>query len=88
MIDFDFGNIYCVRLCQPLRLLIFYKTISNSIHYHQVLDARGSCDNSQLVSCGMDKTVIVWDVSTGSALRKYRWGVVLNLGNFDNPLRV
>ena len=21
----------------------------------------------------MDKTVIVWDVSTGSALRKYRW---------------
>ena len=26
----------------------------------------------QIVSCGMDKTVIVWDVGTGAALRKYR----------------
>jgi mitogen-activated protein kinase organizer 1 len=41
-------------------------------HGYEVLDARASCDNGQLVSCGMDKTVIVWDVSTGSALRKYR----------------
>lgn len=37
-----------------------------------MLDGRGSCDNAQLVSCGMDKTVIVWDVSSGLAQRKYR----------------
>jgi WD40 repeat protein len=41
-------------------------------HGQDVLDVRGSCDNSQLVSCGKDKLVVVWDVSSGSALRKYR----------------
>ena len=41
-------------------------------HGQDVLDVRGSCDNSQLVSCGKDKLVVVWDVSTGSPLRKYR----------------
>ncbi|CAB4060415.1 SAMD8 [Lepeophtheirus salmonis] len=41
-------------------------------HGYEVLDARGSCDNSQIASCGMDKTVILWDVSIGTALRKWR----------------
>jgi mitogen-activated protein kinase organizer 1 len=27
---------------------------------------------SHIVSCGMDKTIILWDVSTGQSLRKYR----------------
>ena len=27
---------------------------------------------SHIVSCGMDKTVILWDVATGQAVRKYR----------------
>merc|ERR1719233_1272918 len=41
-------------------------------HGYEVLDARGSCDNSQLVSCSMDKTVVLWDVSSGNWSRKWR----------------
>ena len=38
----------------------------------QVLDVRGSCDNSQIVSCSMDKTVMLWDVTSGNWTRKWR----------------
>ncbi|NXK15776.1 WDR83 protein, partial [Herpetotheres cachinnans] len=31
-----------------------------------------SFDNSQLCSCGADKTVVLWDVATGQVVRKYR----------------
>jgi len=41
-------------------------------HGYEVLDARASCDSSQLCSCGMDKSVIGWDVASGKTLRKYR----------------
>lgn len=37
-----------------------------------MLDAAGSCDSSQIVSCSSDKSVIVWDVSTGQPLRRLR----------------
>lgn len=30
------------------------------------------CFNSQIVSCGADKTVIIWDVSSGTPLRRLR----------------
>ena len=38
-------------------------------HGNEVLDARGSCDNGQIVSCGLDKAVILWDVGSGKVLR-------------------
>ena len=38
----------------------------------QVLDCQGSCDNSQLVSCSMDKSVVLWDVTSGNFSRKWR----------------
>jgi len=41
-------------------------------HGYEVLDAKGSCDNSQLVSCSMDKTIVLWDVSSGNWSRKWR----------------
>ena len=41
-------------------------------HGDEVLDAKSSCDNSQIVSCGLDKTVILWDVSTGLPQKKWR----------------
>lgn len=31
-----------------------------------------SFDNSQLCSCGSDKTVVLWDVATGQVIRKFR----------------
>lgn len=41
-------------------------------HGFEVLDAVGSCDNSQIASCGSDKTVVLWDVSSGQWARKWR----------------
>nr|CAD7269926.1 unnamed protein product [Timema shepardi] len=41
-------------------------------HGDEVLDARGSCDNSQIVSAGADKSVIIWDVITGQPVRRLR----------------
>ncbi len=41
-------------------------------HGYEVMEARGSCDNSLIISCSMDKTVIVWDVSTGVPQKKLR----------------
>lgn len=32
----------------------------------------GSCDSSQIISCSGDKSVILWDVSTGQSLRRLR----------------
>ena len=43
-------------------------------HGNEVLDARGSCDNGQIISCGLDKTVLLWDVGSGKVLRNYRGG--------------
>ena len=40
--------------------------------YFQVLDCQGSCDNSQLISCSMDKSVVLWDVTSGNFTRKWR----------------
>lgn len=36
------------------------------------MDADCSCDSSHIVSGSQDKTVIIWDVSTGQPLRRYR----------------
>ena len=38
-------------------------------HGNEVLDARGSCDNGQIVSCSSDKSVLLWDVGSGKVLR-------------------
>ena len=38
-------------------------------HGNEVLDARGSCDNGQIVSCGLDKSILLWDVGSGKILR-------------------
>jgi hypothetical protein len=46
----------------------------------QVLDCQGSCDNSQLVSCSMDKSVVLWDVTSGNFSRKWRGHQVRQAG--------
>lgn len=53
------------------QLLLLYVQVYAG-HGYEVLDARGSFDNSQLCSGGMDKTVMLWDVASGKILRRYR----------------
>lgn len=36
------------------------------------MDASGSCDSSHIVSCSTDKSVILWDVTTGQPVRRFR----------------
>ena len=52
----------------------FFQTLLKSYlgHGDEVLDTKSTCDNSQVVSCGVDKTIILWDVSTGIPQRKWR----------------
>ncbi|KAL3868763.1 hypothetical protein ACJMK2_041528 [Sinanodonta woodiana] len=76
-VRFNGDGIYCltcgsdksVRLWNPHRNIAL-KTYSG--HGYEVLDARASCDNSQICSGGMDKTVVLFDVASGKTLRKYR----------------
>ena len=41
-------------------------------HGNEVLDANSSCDNNQLVSGGLDRAVLVWEVGSGKILRNFR----------------
>lgn len=41
-------------------------------HGDEVMDAQSSCDSGQIVSGGLDKSVILWDVATGTPTRRYR----------------
>lgn len=41
-------------------------------HGHEVTDAAGSCDSCYIVSSSLDKSVIYWDVSTGTPVRRLR----------------
>ena len=50
-------------------------------HGDEVLDCKSTCDNSQIVSCGVDKTIILWDVSTGAPQRKWVRYVLFRLVN-------
>ena len=63
------GSDKSVKLWNPHRGL-FLKTYTG--HGHEVLDAQGSGDNSQICSGSIDKTVVLFDVASGQALRKYR----------------
>ena len=63
------GSDKSVKLWNPHRELCL-KTYTG--HGHEVLDAQGSGDNSQICSGSIDKTVVLFDVASGQALRKYR----------------
>ncbi|XP_043278030.1 WD repeat domain-containing protein 83 isoform X2 [Venturia canescens] len=36
------------------------------------MDASAACDSARIVSCGLDKSVIVWDVATGTPMKRLR----------------
>lgn len=54
---------YVQRDSLPILLLLLLETLSN-------VEWCGCA--SQILSCGADKTVILWDVCTGSAVRRFR----------------
>jgi mitogen-activated protein kinase organizer 1 len=62
---------------------------------------RSTRDNSRFASCGNDRAVLTWDVSTGSVIRRYAGhyesvncvgfnddGTVLASGSFDTTIRL
>jgi len=63
------GSDKTIKLWNPTKSVLLR---AYSGHGYEVLDARSSCDNSQICSAGMDKCVILWDVAGGKILRKYR----------------
>ncbi|KAK2725142.1 WD repeat domain-containing protein 83-like [Artemia franciscana] len=63
------GSDKTLKLWNPFKRMLLKTYIGHGL---EVMDAQGSCDNSQLVSCGTDKNVILWDVTTGNTVRKYR----------------
>ncbi|XP_076028772.1 WD repeat domain-containing protein 83-like [Oratosquilla oratoria] len=63
------GSDKSVKLWNPHKRTLL-KTYSG--HGYEVLDARGSSDNSLIASCGMDKSVMLWNVTTGQSMIKFR----------------
>ncbi|KAK7068824.1 WD repeat-containing protein 83 [Halocaridina rubra] len=63
------GSDKSVKLWNPHRGALLHTYCG---HGYEVLDAKGSCDNSLIGSCGLDKSVMMWNVSTGESLRRFR----------------
>ena len=58
-----------LKLWNPYRKALL-KTYGG--HGDEVMDAYAACDSSQIVSGGLDKSVIVWDVATATPVRRLR----------------
>ncbi|KAJ8683477.1 hypothetical protein QAD02_019269 [Eretmocerus hayati] len=58
-----------VKLWNPYKSVLL-KTYAG--HGNEVMDACSSCDQSQIVSCSVDKSVILWDVIAGTPVRRLR----------------
>ena len=63
------GSDKTLRLCNPHKGTLL-KTYMG--HGYEVLDAVAAYENDKIASCGADKMVILWDVSTGKSIRKFR----------------
>ena len=77
-ISFNESGAYCltcgkdrtVRLWNPRKALLV-KTYGDA-HAHEVRDACCARDNSRIASCGGDRQVFLYDVSSGRTIRKFR----------------
>lgn len=54
----------------------FLKTYSG--HGYEVLDVVASSDSGRLASCSADRTVVLWDVTTGQVIRRYRGHIAVS----------
>lgn len=63
------GSDRTVKLWNPTRGALLQTYLG---HARDVLDARGSCDNSSIASVSSDKAVVLWDVTTAKSTRKWR----------------
>lgn len=57
-----------IKLWNPQRKLLLKSYVG---HGYEVCDARGSDDNAAVCSGSVDKSVFLWDVATGKALRRF-----------------
>ncbi|XP_014216616.1 WD repeat domain-containing protein 83 [Copidosoma floridanum] len=58
-----------VKLWNPYKSILL-KTYAG--HGNEVMDACSSCDQSQIASCSVDKSIIIWDVIAGTPVRRLR----------------
>lgn len=76
-VQFSEDGAYCitsgsnkkVKLWNPYKSILL-KTYAG--HGNEVMDACSSCDQSQIASCSVDKSIIVWDVMAGTPVRRLR----------------
>ena len=76
-VRFNINGNYCLT-CGNDKLLKLWNPYSgvelNSYggHGYEVLDAVASDDSARIASCSADRTVVLWEVSTGQIIRKFR----------------
>ena len=83
-VRFNVNGNYCIT-CGSDKLLklwnpyteIELKTYSG--HGYEVLDASASDDSARIASCSADRTVVLWDVSTGQIVRKFRGHISVSI---------
>ncbi|CAD6208074.1 GSCOCG00012714001-RA-CDS [Cotesia congregata] len=76
-VRFNVDGAYCIVCNSDRRLYLFNPHRSALLktycgHGGEVMDADSSCDSGQIISGGLDKSVILWDVATASPLRRFR----------------
>ena len=47
-------------------------------HGYEVLDVVASGDSSRIASCSVDRTIVLWDVTTGQVIRRYRGHIAVS----------
>lgn len=76
-VRFNVNGNYCLT-CGNDKLLKLWNPYSGvelksyGGHGYEVLDAVASNDSGKVASCSADRTVVLWDVSNGQIIRKFR----------------
>ncbi|OAF66715.1 MAPK organizer 1 [Intoshia linei] len=77
-VNHNFDGKYCLTAGSNTTIKLWNHEKGNLLktysgHGQDVMDVRGSRDNSKIVSASKDKTVFLWDVLTGKSIKRYRY---------------
>jgi len=64
------GQDRTIRLWNPHRGVLVQKY--GNVHGYEIRDVQISHDNTKFASCGGDRDVFLWDINTGTCLRRFR----------------